>query len=332
MTEHHKNTSDWAIGHGMTPGDFEIVRPVRSSHKWTAYLAKDKTGKRVTLTYIDKDKILERVRVAAYQQGTPPHELERKAVEYLHEYQRGLREMTERVKGLVHENVAEVFGCSHDREKDQLVIVAEYTPGVDLFYACGKLNPTQSIFLYAQVIEGLSFIHASELLHLNIKPSRICVDFEADTPTAKFTDFGFAIPLHGYTGAYNGTSFYMAPEVILEQRETIDERADLFSLGITMYYCLTGRQPLGERFVAQSNKEKLVDIVRREKSVSTPPSHFNKAVPPELDRLVMGLIEKDPETRAFRTARDVLNMIYEQWPEESRKMVRETTSTLLSYD
>lgn len=331
MKKRKKDTTDWCIDEG-TLKDYEVIRCIRSSFKWTSYLAKDRNGNRVTLTYFDKEKLLERYQAMAFQSGTPADKMESEAIKYVREYQQNVKKTVDRIKDLGSEHVAATCGCSYDRERDQLVVISEYVPGVDLFYASGRLKPNQLMCLFAQALDGLDFIHSSGFLHLNIKPSRIVVDFEADPPTVRITDFGFAIPIKNYAGKYNGTLFYMAPEVILEERQKIDERADLFSFGATMYYCLTGHQPLGERFVAQSNKERLAAIAARERGVDTPPSHYNKEVPPELDEIVTSLLKRDPADRKFANAGDLLNFIYEKWPDESKKMAREATSTLITYD
>lgn len=331
MKKKKKDTTDWCIDEGRFM-DYDVVRCIRSSFKWTSYLAKDKAGNRVTLTYFDRDKLIERYQAMAFQSGTPADRMESEAIKYVREYQQGVKETVDRIKGLGNDHAAETMSCSYDRERDQLVVVSEYVPGVDLFYASGRLKPNQLLCLLAQALDGLDYIHTCGFLHLNVKPSRIVVDFEADPPHVKLTDFGFAIPIKNYAGKYNGTLFYIAPEVALEDRQKIDERADMFSFGVTAYYCITGHQPLGERFVAQSNRDRLVAIVEKEKDVAVPPSHYNKDVPPELDEMILGLLKRNPDERRFANAGDLLNFMYEKWPDESRQMVREATSTLLTYD
>lgn len=316
-----------------TLNDYEIVRPIRISSRWVAYLAKDKTGNLFTLTYIDKQKIVEHYSILAFQEGTPSEELDNKALQQFHEYQDSIIAMVNNVKELRCDHVAGVHRFSFDREKDQLVIVSDYAPGVDIFEACRLLNPKQVLFLFTQVLEGLKEIHDNGLLHLNIKPSRICVDFlHGTTPSIKLTDFGFGIPISGYKGRHTGTLFYMAPEVVLDQHEQINESSDLFSFAVTMYYCLTGTQPLSTRFVAQSSKKRLMKLIECEDSASTPPSHYKKEVSPEMDELILGLLQKRPQDRICKNAADTLNTIYEKWPEESRQMMREGTSTLMSYE
>lgn len=331
MKDRIDEAAEWTMDEGDF-SDYDILRCLRSSEKWTAYLAKDRDGNRLTLTYIEKEKAIERYRLMAHQSGTPETELGAEASRLFEEYQKGIMETVERVKGLGSERVAETKGCSYDRERDQLVVVSEYVPGVDLLYASGKLKPEQLICLFAQAADGLSFVHTSGFLHLNVKPSRILVDFEGDAPGVKLTDFGFAVPIGDDNAKLNGTLYYMSPEVILEQRDRIDARADLYSFGATMYYCLTGHQPRGERFTAHAGRQRLIAMVEREGDVDVPPSHYNREISSELDEMVMDLLKKNPDDRKFANAQSLLNFMYEKWPEEAGNMVSESTSTLVSYE
>ncbi len=327
----HFDSKDAYAG-GRNISDYDIVRCIRSGCKWTSYLAKDKNNRLVTLTYFNKEKMVERYAAVSHKAGESLSLAEKEGRRLAEEYESNTRQAVSRMKGLGARHVGTTYGFCMDKKKNQAVVVSEYVPGIDLYYASGRLKPIQLICLFAQALDGLSFVHTSGFLHMNLKPSRICVDFEGERPNVMLTDFGFAIPMHGYKGRYNGTLHYMAPEVILEHREEIDSRSDLFSFGVIMYYCLCGHQPFGERLVARASRDKLATLVSKEKSASIPPSHFNPEVPPELDELVLGLLEKRVARRKFITAGNMLNYIYETWPEESHAMAKESTSTLVSYD
>ncbi|MFA4973424.1 MAG: serine/threonine-protein kinase [bacterium] len=333
LKDEKRETDNWAIPHGMSlPENYEVMRQIRESLKWTAYLAKDGQGNKRTLTYVDDAKILERYKVSAFQRGLSPEEAEREAVKYAHEYKDRLLKMVENVRDLGNEHVAAIFGASYDKERDQLVIISDYTPGVDLAYAAEKLNPMQLVCIFAQILSGIDFIHKNGFLHLNIKPSRIYVDFEQDPPQAQLTDFGFAVPIGKYEGESSGTLLYMAPEVVMNRKELIDERADLYSFGVTMYTSLTGRFPLENRLNARSDKSEFARIVDKEESVRTPPSFYNKRVPKELDELIIGLLEKKPDRRKYAHADVLLSAFNELWPKECSGMTREGISSLSSYD
>ncbi len=332
MKEPVRDVHDYAIQHGENLHSYTIIRPIKASNKWTSYLGKDETGKRVTLTYIDRERIIESYQVIAFQNGTPIEQAKLSAQQYVHDFEKTLIDKVERIKDLGNDHVAATYGYSFDKERDQLVIVTEYTPGVDLGYASERLNPKQLIYLFAQVLDGLAFIHQNGFLHLNIKPSRVYVDFEPDVPAVKLTDFGFAIPIQKHGAEYSGTLLFMAPEVALNQPERIDARADLFSFGVLMYNCLTGRYPYEHRLDARSQKERIVAIIQNESSLTIPPSHYNREIPKELDTIVLNLLQKEPEKRCYESTDDLVNAFYEQWPEETRTIPRLGTSTLTSFE
>ncbi len=326
------NTNEWAIQHGENIASYNIVRPVRSSLKWTAYLARDNDGKRVTLTFIDKQRIMENYQIIAFQNGTPIETAKAEAARHVEEYEKDRIDAIQRIKGLGNARVAKTTGWSYDKERDQLVIISEYTPGYDLAYAAEKLNPKQLIYIFVQVLDGLKFIHQNGFLHLNLKPPRIYIDFEPDSPAVKITDFGFAIPMKGYTKECGGTALYMAPEVILNRSDQIDARADLYSFGVTMYCALTGRNPHEHRIDARGDKARMAEAVKSETGVNTPPSHYNREIPKELDRIILELLQKEPENRKYTDADDLSAEFTELWPAECKDMSRAGTTTLSTYD
>ncbi len=146
----------------------------------------------------------------------------------------------------------------------------------------------------AQCAQGLAVAHSQGVLHRDIKPDNIMV-----TPSGqvKILDFGLARRLTAgeeteafetEPGAISGTAGYIAPEVLVGRES--DERADIFSLGVVFYEALTGEHP----FRAQNEHR---DFEPRAARGSSPPSSVNPAVPPELDRIVMRMLEKSPGAR-----------------------------------
>lgn len=308
--------------------DYEIVRCVNSTSKWNSYLAHDASGNKVLLTFIDKEKIVERARFMAFSEGAEEGSLDKIALGHYHSYLEQVRQIVGRCRGIGNSHVGTVYDVSFDKEKDQLVVISEYVPGIDLLYASSRLKPAQQIFFFTQILDGLDFIHSNGFLHLNIKPARIHVNFEIHPPVAKITDFGFAVPIGKFDGDYKGTLTFMPPEIGLKQIEKIDERADLYSLGVTMYYCLSGHNPLDHRHEAYTQNCKIEKIIERESPVFSPLKHYNKNVPDKLDEIVLNLIEKDPDKRKFRSAGALLKIFYENWPRECEDMQKHGSSTL----
>jgi response regulator RpfG family c-di-GMP phosphodiesterase len=147
------------------------------------------------------------------------------------------------------------------------------------------------------VAEALGEAHRHGLIHRDIKPSNILV-----TPDwqAKVLDFGLArLPTRNLTepGTLLGTIGYMAPEQARDPH-TVDTRADLFSLGASIYWALTGREPYPE------TGNTLQDLQRRMTASPASVRVIRPEVPPEVSDLVGRLMETDPDQR-YPSARAV---------------------------
>lgn len=146
-------------------------------------------------------------------------------------------------RDLAHEHIVAV----HDfiEAGDRSCIVMEYVAGPDLAVRVGQggpLAPDGAARLGRDVALALSAAHRRGILHRDVKPSNILLDPEG---RARLTDFGSA-KLDGLatvtgTGGLVGTLDYLAPEVIAGHRG--DARADLYALGMTLYFLATGRLP-----------------------------------------------------------------------------------------
>ena len=141
-------------------------------------------------------------------------------------------------------------------------LLMEYVDGVNLRQAmeAGRFAPAQALALVPKICEALQHAHDEGILHRDIKPSNILLDSRG---RVKIADFGIAKLLGDNTrdvtltasGAAIGTPQYMAPEQ-LEHPQDVDQRADIFSLGVVFYEMLTGELPLG-RFAPPSQKAPL---------------------------------------------------------------------------
>ncbi|MBM3979156.1 MAG: response regulator [Planctomycetes bacterium] len=188
--------------------------------------------------------------------------------------------------------------------------VMELIGGADLHAAVnatGPLPPNRVCDLFRQIAEALAEAHRFGLVHRDIKPSNILI-----TPDwqAKLLDFGLALrPQNRMTepGLLLGTIGYMAPEQAQASHE-VDARADLFSLGATMYWALTGREPFPE------TGNVLRDLTAR---LTAPPLDVRKArpeLPDELGALVGQLTDRDRDRR-YQSARAVAATLagYARW-------------------
>ena len=167
----------------------------------------------------------------------------------------------------------------------------------------GPLSVSRTARFFAEVADGLQSAHELGLVHRDLKPSNIMV-----TPNghAKILDLGLALAINeelpkdkkivGGQGYVVGTMDYIAPEQV-DDPTGVDGRADLYSLGCTMYFALTGQPP----FPGGTSIEKMK---RHQRDYPDPISDFNPTVPAEFTRIIDRLMEKGPSHR-FQTARAV---------------------------
>lgn len=160
------------------------------------------------------------------------------------------------VASLNHPNIVRALEMDRDGEINYLVM--EYVEGRtlhDLVAESGPLDPGTAARYAAQVAAALQHAHERGLIHRDIKPANLIVDA---TGAVKVLDFGlarFALEVESAAGGdaserVLGTADFMAPEQGLDSHEA-DTRADVYSLGCTLYFLLAGRVPFPERTVAQ---------------------------------------------------------------------------------
>jgi hypothetical protein len=145
------------------------------------------------------------------------------------------------------------------------------------------------------VCSSLALIHSRRLVHRDITPRNVrCTQ----AGRAKLIDFGAMVPM-GAGGHVIGTPAFIAPEVV--SRSFVDGRADLFSLGATLYYALTGRTPYAAR--------ELSHVLEAWRVSPAPPSALVDGIPPELDSLVMSMLHVEPALRP-RGAHEVMERLH----------------------
>ncbi len=195
-----------------------------------------------------------------------------------------------------HENIVKMHGVGIDGDTRYLVM--EYIDGQtlkDVIRSDGRLS-TQTAVRYAiRILAALDHAHKNNIIHRDIKPQNILVDRNG---TIKVADFGIARLVNSATGTITdtktalGSVHYVSPEQA--SGEHVDNKSDLYSLGVVLYEMLTGVVPFdGETAVAVALKQ--VNVTPRSMRL------IHKDIPKGLDEVVMKALEKDPEAR-YQTA------------------------------
>jgi sugar lactone lactonase YvrE len=205
-----------------------------------------------------------------------------------------------------HDNLITIYQVGDTPEFPLPYFVMEYIEGVTLADRTPRASEglpaskaDEAARLVKQVAEGLAAAHGQGLVHRDVKPSNIML--ETATGRAKITDFGLARPMESAdqkitrAGSVVGTPAYMSPEHIVTP-ERVDARSDVYSLGVVLYELLTGRLPFQE-----SGHGLLEKVVHAEPAS---PRTLDRALPRDLETIVLKCLEKGPERR-YATAADL---------------------------
>lgn len=219
---------------------------------------------------------------------------------------------------LEHPHIARMLDYGH--VDDTFFIAFEYVHGKDLRFVFDRAVRTKTeipldvlIYVFTRIGEGLAYAHARKddrgepvsIVHRDVSPQNIVLSFDGDV---KLIDFGIAKAAgrlsRTQAGSIKGKFGYMSPEQVTGKE--VDPRTDVFSLGICMWELITR-----ERLFSGQNE--LIVLEKIKNQVTDPPSKFNPAVPPELDRIILKALAKHPAQR-YRAAKELfrdLNILCE---------------------
>ena len=189
---------------------------------------------------------------------------------------------------ITHPNVCRVFDVGES--EGEFFFTMEYVDGEDLssqLRRFGRLPPAKVLDIARQLCSGLTAAHAKGVLHRDLKPANIMIDAQG---RVRITDFGIAVlagPAAASLGA--GTPGYMAPEQLMVGGQ-VNERSDLYAVGLVLYELLTG-SPV---FDARDERGLLHQQLER---VPQAPSWHVTGVPLLLDRIITRTLSPDPGLR-----------------------------------
>jgi serine/threonine-protein kinase len=203
---------------------------------------------------------------------------------------------------LNHPNIVHVI----DYSSEKMTLFMEFIEGKPLDEILDekeRLPLEDALHIVASVLEGLAYAHARKIIHQDVKPGNIFIT--ADGPV-KLGDFGIATIIgmdarkgDGESGSWLGTPSYIAPEQLTGT--LVDERADLYSVGVTLYLLITGKLPFVGGDSARTAAMRLTHD-------PAPPSSLNPMISQELDAIVLKALARSPEGR-FHSAVDFRNAV-----------------------
>jgi len=195
---------------------------------------------------------------------------------------------------LSHPNIVKILDAN--RTNKYTYIVMEYIEGFtleEIISKVGYIDPTKAIKIGLEVSNVLEYaLKQFNIIHRDIKPGNIMVTKKSEI---KLADFGLAKIINEpdmyqtISGEIYGTPYYMSPEQIIDYNN-VDHRSDMYSLGATLYYLVTGKLPFDSKNLAQIifmqiNQKPVAPILAREN------------VSQNLSNLIMKLLEKDLKNR-----------------------------------
>jgi serine/threonine protein kinase len=200
---------------------------------------------------------------------------------------------------LNHRNIVAVYDAG---QADGLsFIIMELIAGRTLAQIpAGELTMHVAVRYCIDLLEALAYAHEQSVIHRDVKPANVMI---TDDGLVKVMDFGLSrrtseMSSETNAGEIVGTIAYLAPERFLGK--VADSRSDLYSVGVVMFEVFTGRVPF------KSATDDLVAVIfAHVNDVPTSPRSINRAVPPQIDAIVLKLLEKDADLR-FQTARELI--------------------------
>jgi serine/threonine-protein kinase len=205
------------------------------------------------------------------------------------------------VNQIRHRNIIDIFafGSLEDGRQYFVMELLEGMPLDTYLKQKGRLSPAEAIPILRSIARAIDAAHGAGIAHRDLKPENVFLTFDEDHGIfPKLLDFGIAKLLDTNTTASDGpktrtgtpmgTPYYMSPEQ--SRGKDVDQRTDIYSLGIMAHELLTGTLPF--------DGESMMDLLMKQISAPPPPmSTVTPDIPPALDAPVLHMLEKDPAKR-----------------------------------
>ena len=243
------------------------------------------------------------------------------------------------VASLDHPNIVRAYDVDHMMEGSTEIhfLVMEYVEGRSLQQLVDENGPVEfadAVEYVRQAASGLAHAHAVGMVHRDVKPSNLLLD---ETGTVKVLDLGLARIIENATETSSltiehdqtvlGTADYLSPEQAVDSH-TVDHRSDIYSLGCTLFFLLTGGPPFPDGALAQR-------LLAHQVKKPPPVSEFRPDVPASLEAIVKTMMAKQPEQRmasaevAEKTLADWLHDNADQFPLSTIPSPPKTKQTLV---
>lgn len=260
----------------LIDGKYRIVRRVASGGMGAVYeVMHERIGRQLAMKFILPE-------LAASKEVSQRFEIEARAA-----------------SAIGHENIVEVtdMGTTSDGLP---FMVMEYLEGCDLaaLLEQGPVGTDRTVHIVSQVLAALEAAHGQQIIHRDLKPENVfLIERGGDPNFVKLLDFGISkfaggeeAKLHlTSTGLILGTPYYMSPEQARGERD-LDQRSDLFSVGVILYQLLTGKRP----FAADNLNQLLYQITSGQ---LTAPRELNPDISPALERVVQKALAHEAKHR-----------------------------------
>lgn len=199
------------------------------------------------------------------------------------------------IANLNHENIVKVYDI--EEMFRTVFIIMEYVEGESLKNLIDRLRripPGVAVDFLVQICSGLNYAHQQGIIHRDINSSNIMVQ---RNNRLKILDFGLACPIGVEDHSFLGTVFYMAPEQI--EGEVLDQRTDIYALGITAFEMLTGQRPFPEEDIGA-----LMDMHLHQEIPD--PAEIVPDLPDVLRQFIMKACQRSPNQR-YQSVAQALN-------------------------